>query len=603
MAERKAEEYLAQGNKALKKSGFFSFGGSQKYEDASDLFEKAGNQYKIAKNFQEAAQAFAKCADCQMRLKESSRAAQFYQFAAESLNKVNPQDAVGYYRTAIAMLCDAGRFSNAAKLQKQIAETFEAQDNKEEALENYRQAADYFSGENQSSSANSMLIKVAQISAQLERYDAAREIYENLAKSSMDSNLLKFNAKNHLLNAGICALATKDLVLVQMKMGEYQDIDYTFGDSREGKFLQGMVKAYESFSADAFADAVYQIMADCKKKFELSVHLKHLLALKDKKEDFEACMTEHMRLSGMYWGVGAMYLLGYEQEMDPETILKEVLECYHDNGGFGGNVGHDPHLLYTLHALLILAMLNALSRIDTLKTASYVAQLQLADGSFVGDQWGEVDTKFTYCALSALSILKQMHLVDVAKAMEHINSCKNFDGGFGNLPGCESHGGHVFTAVGALSIGQAVTKYVDAELLGWWLSERQCDSGGLNGRPEKQADVCYSWWDIASLIMIGKLDWINKDKLIDYILDCQDLEDGGIADRPGNIADVFHTFFGICGLIMLGYFDREATKHPEYAGIRKIHPVFALPVDVTEQLELSAEIISPESMASYSECK
>lgn len=178
-----------------------------------------------------------------------------------------------------------------------------------------------------------------------------------------------------------------------------------------------------------------RIMADCKKKFELSVHLKHLLALKDKKEDFEACMTEHMRLSGMYWGVGAMYLLGYEQEMDPETILKEVLECYHDNGGFGGNVGHDPHLLYTLHALLILAMLNALSRIDTLKTASYVAQLQLADGSFVGDQWGEVDTKFTYCALSALSILKQMHLVDVAKAMEHINSCKNFDGGFGNLSG------------------------------------------------------------------------------------------------------------------------------------------------------------------------
>lgn len=54
----------------------------------------------------------------------------------------------------------------------------------------------------------------------------------------MDSNLLKFNAKNHLLNAGICALATKDLVLVQMKWTEYQEIDYTFADSREGKFLQ-----------------------------------------------------------------------------------------------------------------------------------------------------------------------------------------------------------------------------------------------------------------------------------------------------------------------------------------------------------------------------
>ena len=27
-----------------------------------------------------------------------------------------------------------------------------------------------------------------------------------------------------------------------------------------------------------------------------------------------------------------------------------------------------------------------------------------------------------------------------------------------------------------------------------WLSERQTKSGGLNGRPEKLPDVCYSWY-------------------------------------------------------------------------------------------------------------
>ena len=49
-ADAKAEEYLAQAHKALKKTSFFSFSsGSQKYEDASDLYEKAGNQFKIAK--------------------------------------------------------------------------------------------------------------------------------------------------------------------------------------------------------------------------------------------------------------------------------------------------------------------------------------------------------------------------------------------------------------------------------------------------------------------------------------------------------------------------------------------------------------------------
>lgn len=83
-------------------------------------------------------------------------------------------------------------------------------------------------------------------------------------------------------------------------------------------------------------------------------------------------------------------------------------------------------------------------------------------------------------------------------------SCRNFDGGFGAVPGAESHAGQIFCCVGALSIGNAL-HLVDEDLLGWWLSERQCDSGGLNGRPEKQADVCYSWWILSSLTILGRV--------------------------------------------------------------------------------------------------
>ena len=83
-------------------------------------------------------------------------------------------------------------------------------------------------------------------------------------------------------------------------------------------------------------------------------------------------------------------------------------------------------------------------------------------------------------------------------------SCQNFDGGFGAVPGAESHAGQIFCCVGALSIAHALDK-VDEDLLGWWLSERQCDSGGLNGRPEKQADVCYSWWILSSLCILGRV--------------------------------------------------------------------------------------------------
>ncbi|CAN0475809.1 unnamed protein product, partial [Discosporangium mesarthrocarpum] len=52
-----------------------------------------------------------------------------------------------------------------------------------------------------------------------------------------------------------------------------------------------------------------------------------------------------------------------------------------------------------------------------------------------------------------------------------------------------------------------------------------------------------------------KVDWIDRSRLQNFILRCQDAEDGGISERPGNLADIFHTFFGIAGLSLLGYFD------------------------------------------------
>jgi prenyltransferase beta subunit len=74
--------------------------------------------------------------------------------------------------------------------------------------------------------------------------------------------------------------------------------------------------------------------------------------------------------------------------------------------------------------------------------------------------------------------------------------------------------------IGALSILESLD-LIDKDQLGWWLSERQLSNGGLNGRPEKLEDVCYSWWVLSSLDMIGKIHWINSDSLVNFILSAQ----------------------------------------------------------------------------------
>lgn len=181
-------------------------------------------------------------------------------------------------------------------------------------------------------------------------------------------------------------------------------------------------------------------------------------------------------------------------------------------------------MLYTLSAVQILALYDSLHVLDKENVVKFVSGLQQEDGSFAGDKWGEIDTRFSYCALSCLSILGSLNdgSINVKKAVEFIvrylclllsicyhdlhksYRCKNFDGGFGAVPGAESHAGQIFCCVGALSIAGAL-EHVDKDLLGWWLCERQCDSGGLNGRPEKQADVCYSWWILSSLSILGRV--------------------------------------------------------------------------------------------------
>ena len=82
----------------------------------------------------------------------------------------------------------------------------------EEACQAFMQAADLYSGEEVSTTSNNCKLKVAQLSAQLERYPLAVEVYEEVAKASLDNNLLKFSVKGYLLNAGICRMCSQDAI-------------------------------------------------------------------------------------------------------------------------------------------------------------------------------------------------------------------------------------------------------------------------------------------------------------------------------------------------------------------------------------------------------
>lgn len=304
-------------------------------------------------------------------------------------------------------------------------------------------------------------------------------------------------------------------------------------------------------------------------------HIEYIKALDTKYDELQYWLSEHLRLSGLYWGLTALDLMHAKDALPREQVIDFVKSCQRPNGGLAPHPNHDAHLLYTLSGLQILVLQDALDVIDREKAIEYVLSLQQSDGSFMGDEWGEVDTRFVYTAIQSLAILGALDRCQRDKAVEFIMSCYNFDGGFGLVPGAESHAAQVFTCVGTLAILNRMDAMSDdqKESLCYWLCERQTSEGGLNGRPEKLPDVCYSWWALSSLAMFDRVDWIDKDKLTAFILDAQDPDNGGIADRKGDVTDVYHTVFGIAGLSLMGYGDLEP-----------IDPRFCLPKRLTANL-------------------
>ncbi|KAH6691565.1 terpenoid cyclases/protein prenyltransferase alpha-alpha toroid [Plectosphaerella plurivora] len=296
-------------------------------------------------------------------------------------------------------------------------------------------------------------------------------------------------------------------------------------------------------------------------KLAKEAHVKYIQSLDKRKDEYEYWLTEHLRLNGLYWGLTSLFLLGQPDALPRSEVIDFVLSCQHENGGFGAAPGHDAHMLSTVSAIQILTTLDALDDLETV-----ISDLQNREtGTFAGDEWGEEDTRFLYGALNALSLLGLLSLVDVDKAVSYVEACANFDGGYGVNPGAESHSGQIFTCVAALAIAGRLD-LVNVEKLGRWLSERQIAGGGLNGRPEKKEDVCYSWWVLSSLEIIGRTHWIDRDQLIGFILRCQDPESGGISDRPGDQVDVWHTVFGLSGLSLL-----------KYPGLEAVDPVYCMP--------------------------
>ncbi|XP_015977446.1 beta-soluble NSF attachment protein isoform X4 [Oryctolagus cuniculus] len=222
--EREAVQLMAEAEKRVKASHSFLrglFGGNTRIEEACEMYTRAANMFKMAKNWSAAGNAFCQAAKLHMQLQSKHDSATSFVDAGNAYKKADPQEAINCLNAAIDIYTDMGRFTIAAKHHITIAEIYETElVDIEKAIAHYEQSADYYKGEESNSSANKCLLKVAAYAAQLEQYQKAIEIYEQLA------------------------------------LEKYEEMFPAFTDSRECKLLKKLLEAHEEQNSEAYTEAV-----------------------------------------------------------------------------------------------------------------------------------------------------------------------------------------------------------------------------------------------------------------------------------------------------------------------------------------------------------
>ncbi|PVI03232.1 alpha-soluble NSF attachment protein [Periconia macrospinosa] len=284
---------LRQAEQSLSKAsgGFSLFGGRQeKYEAAADQFIAAANAFRMQKMGKEAGEAFEKAASVQRQnLNEPDDEANTLTEAFKAYKKDDPEAAARCLDKAIAHYCAKGNFRRAATHKQNLGELFEVElgDNGRAAAA-FEEAAGWYESDNAEALANKLWLKTADLVAlEGKDYYKAIALYEKVAKSSINNNLMRWSVKEYLLKAGICQLCTGDQVGVNAALDRYRDLDPSFTQQREHQLLVDLAQAVEQGDQDVFSEKLFQYDQMSKlDKWKTTLLLRIKETVESKEEDF-----------------------------------------------------------------------------------------------------------------------------------------------------------------------------------------------------------------------------------------------------------------------------------------------------------------------------
>ncbi|KAK4192379.1 geranylgeranyl transferase type-2 subunit beta [Podospora australis] len=306
--------------------------------------------------------------------------------------------------------------------------------------------------------------------------------------------------------------------------------------------------------------------------------------------------------AGAFNGVDRVQTLRWLKRLQREDgSFGEVLRQLPGQGWFIGG-GYDMRYCYIAAAIRWMLRDEELPAdqpgyvedIDTKRLMMYISMCQSYSGGFAGSSRDEAHAGYAYCALAAIRLLDRpletlpgyYHselIYKIIPDMSRLNrwlAWRQFVYLDPNTPSVELDP----SSSASVEDGDIVNFLLPKSPADLSLLTAEDKSASLlvasNGRTNKVADTCYTWWVGAALANANQSAFLHKNPLFDwrasrrFLLEKMAHPIGGFSKYPGGPPDVYHSCFGLAALGLM--------LEP---GLEHVDPDFAVPLNTVKVIE------------------
>lgn len=249
MSEEKGDEFRREGYKRLQ----FRLATDELKNDASTVFEKAANQYKLAECYGKAADAYIEAA--QAYPKNYKQAGYYSNASSMHLKNKDTIQAKSSIRSAIEIYLEIGNILTAAKSYETLGEILQGENNLLDAILAYENACKYYELEN-SPFSGCILTKAAYLCIDCFDYGKAITLLDKIANQYVNT-IASSKCKSLFFDAMILRLNFTDIKTCREVLEKYCNIgNLNFCNTREYAMINVCIEASESQNECKFLEAV-----------------------------------------------------------------------------------------------------------------------------------------------------------------------------------------------------------------------------------------------------------------------------------------------------------------------------------------------------------